>query len=46
MNPNTASTQDVVDILTLDHREMEELLDQIQQTTAADLRRDLQYDGC
>lgn len=41
MNPNTASTQDVVDILTLDHREMEELLDQIQQTTAADLRRDL-----
>ena len=41
MNPNTASTQDVVDILTLDHREMEDLLDQIQRATASDLRRDL-----
>lgn len=41
MNPNTASTQDVVDILTLDHREMEDLLEQIQRSPGADLRRDL-----
>ena len=33
--------QDVVDILTADHREMTELLDQIKQTSDADQRRDL-----
>ncbi|MBW6392123.1 MULTISPECIES: hemerythrin domain-containing protein [Halomonadaceae] len=37
----TASAQDVVDILTLDHREMEELLDRIQRSPDAEQRRDL-----
>lgn len=37
----TASSQDVVDILTLDHREMEELLDRIQRSPDAEQRRDL-----
>ncbi|QTP54692.1 hemerythrin domain-containing protein [Billgrantia sulfidoxydans] len=35
------SAQDVVDILTLDHREMEGLLDQIKQSPDAGQRRDL-----
>ncbi|NIC06648.1 hemerythrin domain-containing protein [Billgrantia bachuensis] len=37
----TASAQDVVDILTIDHREMEDLLDQIQRAPDAEQRRDL-----
>lgn len=42
MNPNTSeSAHDVVDVLTLDHREMEDLLDQIQRSPDATERRDL-----
>ena len=41
MDPNATSAQDVVDILTLDHREMEELLDQIQRSFDTAQRRDL-----
>ncbi|MGR4068737.1 hemerythrin domain-containing protein [Billgrantia sp. C5P2] len=37
----TESSQDVVDILTLDHRDMEDLLDQIQRSPDAEQRRDL-----
>ncbi|QOR38501.1 hemerythrin domain-containing protein [Billgrantia diversa] len=37
----TASAQDVVDILTTDHREMEDLLDQIQRSPNAEQRREL-----
>ncbi|MFQ3787054.1 hemerythrin domain-containing protein [Halomonas sp. A29] len=37
----TTSTQDVVDILTIDHREMEDLLDQIQRSPDVEQRRDL-----
>ncbi len=37
----STSGQDVVDILTFDHREMEELLDQIQRSPDDDQRRDL-----
>lgn len=42
MNQHTnTSTHDVVDILTLDHREMEDLLDQIQRSPDAEQRREL-----
>ncbi|MBZ0331209.1 hemerythrin domain-containing protein [Halomonas sp. ANAO-440] len=41
MNGQQTSTSDVVDILTHDHREMEELLDQIQASPDAEQRRDL-----
>ena len=35
------ATRDVVEILTSDHREMVELLGQIEQTSETDRRRDL-----
>ena len=35
------SARDVVEILTSDHREMVELLGQIEQTSETDRRRDL-----
>lgn len=42
MNQHTnVSAHDVVDILTLDHREMEDLLDKIKQSPDAEQRRDL-----
>ncbi|WP_111412299.1 hemerythrin domain-containing protein [Billgrantia lactosivorans] len=37
----STSARDVVDILTLDHREMEGLLDQIQQSPDGEQRREL-----
>ena len=37
----TESTQDVIDILTTDHREMVELIAQIERTFDAEQRRDL-----
>jgi hemerythrin superfamily protein len=40
-NSNAAPGQDVVDILTADHREMIELIDQIKQTSDTRQRRDL-----
>ncbi|WP_337175880.1 hemerythrin domain-containing protein [Paludisphaera sp.] len=38
---SAGSSQDVADILTVDHREMMELIDQIKRTTDAGERRDL-----
>src|SRR5918997_5400035 len=39
--PSTHTGQDVVDILTADHREMIELIDQIKSTSDPARRRDL-----
>lgn len=41
MNSNDARGEDVVEILTADHREMVELIGQIKGTSDADRRRDL-----
>lgn len=41
MNGPQTSTSDALDILTHDHREMEELLDQIQSSQDPEQRRDL-----
>ncbi|WP_104204006.1 hemerythrin domain-containing protein [Billgrantia saliphila] len=40
-HPRSGSVADVVDILTIDHREMEELLGRIQHTPEPDQRREL-----
>ncbi|WP_346795982.1 hemerythrin domain-containing protein [Halomonas sp. Bachu 37] len=40
MHSTSGSTADVVDILTTDHREMMELIDQIKSTNDAERRRD------